>query len=84
MWYIVIPESVKRIDVDAFRDSIGLKVATLNGSGTWEIEPFMKVSIEIEQTLITDEEMFAKVLTTNYIGSSLLGNAYARFTWVRV
>ena len=81
---IVIPESVTKIDGDAFQDSTSLKVAKMKGSATWEVKPFMKVSIEIEQTLITDEEMFAKVLTTNYIGSSLLGNAYARFTWVRV
>ena len=56
----------------------------MKGSATWKVKPFMKGSIEIEQTLITDEEMFAKVLTTNYIGTRILGNTYARFTLVRV
>lgn len=80
---IVIPESVKSIDGDALQDSTGIKVAKVKGNGTWKIKPFMRASIEIDQSFVTDEEMFAEVLTTNYIGTRLLGNTYARFTWVR-
>ena len=80
---IIIPESVKVIDGDAFRDSYNLQKAELKGTGSWRVKPFMKQGISIDQSLFNDSSKFAEILCSNYIGSTYLGNAYARFTLLR-